>query len=122
MSEQGSGRVRRAEWARRVQGWQESGLTADEYGAQLGVKARTLTYWKWLLRKEAQGEPRVWPRKKKERPSTPTTPETPKFVEIRTGPVDGRITLELRDGRRVLIPDSFDADGLRRLLTVLEGK
>jgi hypothetical protein len=120
MSEPGSGRVRRAEWARRVQGWQESGQTAEQYGAQIGVKARTLTYWKWLLRKEAQGEPRAWPRKQKERALTGNA--APEFVEIRAGSADARFALELRDGRRLLVPDSFDTDGLRRLLAVLEGK
>src|ERR1041385_1881969 len=100
MSDQGSGRVRRAEWAKRDQGGQESGTTAEEDGAQLGVKARTLTYWKWLLRKEAEGAPRVWPRKKRERPLASSASGTPAFVEIRTGSVDARITLELRDGRR----------------------
>jgi transposase len=121
MSDQVAGRTRtrRAEWAKRVQRWQDSGLTAEQFGAEIGVNGRTLTYWKWLLRKEAQGEPGT---------PAPRAPKPPKtvsvgaaFVEVRTSAADSRFALELRDGRRLLVPSEFDADGLRRLLAVLEG-
>src|SRR5688572_27597837 len=42
-------RVAREEWAKRVERWCESGLTAAEFAAELGINARTLTYWKWVL-------------------------------------------------------------------------
>ena len=33
----------------RIRRWQESNLTAKEFAAELGINARTLTYWKWKL-------------------------------------------------------------------------
>jgi hypothetical protein len=43
----------REEWARRVQRWQESGLTAREFATEMGLKATTLTYWKWRLKTDS---------------------------------------------------------------------
>jgi DNA-binding transcriptional regulator YiaG len=40
-----------AEWAKRVERWQDSGLTAKEFAAELNVNAGTLSYWKYKLRK-----------------------------------------------------------------------
>ncbi len=37
------------EWARRVERWKDSGLTAKEFAAESGVKASTLTFWNWKL-------------------------------------------------------------------------
>lgn len=42
-------RSNREEWTKRVQRWQDSGLTAKEYGAETGLNASTLSYWKWRL-------------------------------------------------------------------------
>jgi hypothetical protein len=49
-------RVARKEWAKRVEHWRDSGLSCAEFAAELGVNPRTLTYWKWMLNKEARGE------------------------------------------------------------------
>ena len=111
----GVARVSRAEWAKRVARWAASGLTAEQFGAKHGVNARTLAYWKWVLRKEAEGSS---PRRDKPAEGGPGSPS---FVELRPSARDTRIALELRDGRRLLVPGDFDADGLRRLLDVLEG-
>jgi hypothetical protein len=58
-------RVGREEWAKRVQRWRDSGLTCAEFAAELGINPRTLTYWKWVLEKEARGEKRAWPARKR---------------------------------------------------------
>jgi len=47
-------RSNRAEWAKRVERWQDSGLTAKEYAAETGLNASTLSYWKWRLGAEAK--------------------------------------------------------------------
>ncbi len=42
----------RAEWVKRVERWQDSGLTAKEFAADLAVSPNNLTFWKWQLRRE----------------------------------------------------------------------
>lgn len=44
----------RDEWARRVQRWQDSGLTAREFASETGLKATSLTFWKWPLKKDQE--------------------------------------------------------------------
>lgn len=40
---------RRGEWAERVAGWRQSGLTAKQYASSIGVNAGKLTHWAWRL-------------------------------------------------------------------------
>jgi hypothetical protein len=42
-------RSSRAKWAKRVERWKDSGLTAKEFAAETGVNASTLSYWRWKL-------------------------------------------------------------------------
>lgn len=110
-------RVDRAEWAKRVERWRDSGLTTAEFAAELGVNPRTLTYWAWALKREASGA-------SKQRPVKTMTPAdagapVPGFVEIARSPSPGRFELEVR-GRRLHIPSAFDAQQLRALLEILE--
>lgn len=51
-------RSNRAEWAKRVERWKDSGLTAKEYAAETGLNASTLSYWKWRLGSEAGADAR----------------------------------------------------------------
>jgi hypothetical protein len=124
--EQERTRVTRGEWSKRVERWSDSGLTCKEFAAELGINPRTLTYWKWVLGKEANGAKRALGRQ--DRPSsaprraTKAIPAHTGLLEIQVSPSDARIELELRNGRRVRIPTGFDANGLRELLAVLEGQ
>jgi transposase len=43
-------RANREVWAKRVERWQDSGLTAKEFAAELDVSANSLTFWRWKLR------------------------------------------------------------------------
>ena len=56
MEMQARSRVAREEWAKRVERWRESGLTSAEFAAELGINPRTLTYWKWVLGREARAK------------------------------------------------------------------
>lgn len=47
----------RSTWAKRVERWKDSGLTAREFAAEIGVEPGALTNWKWKLRIE-QGKSR----------------------------------------------------------------
>ncbi len=38
-------RTNREEWKKRVERWQESGLTAEQYASELGINAGTLKFW-----------------------------------------------------------------------------
>jgi hypothetical protein len=126
--EQERARVRREEWAKRVERWGESGLTCAEFAAELGINARTLTYWKWVLGKEARGERRTWPKRQGRSSSAPkaakaTATESSGLIEIQVAsPSDARIELELCGGRRLRIPAGFDAKGLKQLLDLLEAR
>ena len=37
-------------WAKRVERWQRSGLSAREFAARHGLNGRTLAYWGWRVR------------------------------------------------------------------------
>jgi transposase len=70
METQTRSRVAREEWAKRVERWRDSGLKCAEFAAEVGINPRTLTYWKWVLGKEARGEKRAWPSQKPPQTST----------------------------------------------------
>ncbi len=114
MSGEERGRTSRAEWAKRVERWRESGLSAAQFAGEIGINPRTLTYWKWVLGKEARGE----------RPQTQNnrSEATSSFVEVRATPSSAAFELVLGNGRRLQIPAAFDASTLERLLAVLERK
>jgi hypothetical protein len=115
-------RVGREEWAKRVERWRDSGLTTAEFAAEVGINAKTLTYWAWTLKREATGAKRVWPAKKKRSAPAPAA-ASPKvhapFVEVSSQVGQQRFELEVR-GRRLHIPHGFDAQQLSSLLQVLE--
>ena len=83
----------------------------------------SLTYWAWTLKREATGEKRVWPAKKKRPGATPAAASAKvqaPFVEVSSQVgVQPRFELEVR-GRRLHIPHGFDAEQLSSLLHVLE--
>lgn len=111
-------RTRRAEWAKRVERWADSGLTSKEFAAELGINPRSLVFWKWQLKRDGQvgtlaGEQM---RKVPRRRSVAKLP----LVELRPSLSETRIELELGAGRRLKIPAGFDVESLRRLLSVLE--
>lgn len=110
---------RRAEWAERVAGWRQSGLTAKQYASSIGVNAGTLTYWAWRLTQE-QRRRRA---RRRERGGGSTAPAA--LIEVISSANandDDRFEVRLENGRRLHVPRSFDAAVLERLLGVLEGK
>ena len=111
----------RQEWAKRVQRWSDSDLTANEFAAELGINARTLSYWKWKLGKEERGET---PKRARSRQRAPSPPSTT-FVEV-TPPAsvwaDASSSIEVVvDARYVVrVPDAFDPSTLARVLVAIE--
>jgi hypothetical protein len=104
------GRDARATWAKRVERWGASGLSAAEFALEIGVNARTLTYWKWKLGK---AEPRL------------AAPK-PEFVEVVAPafPLTSGDALEvvLVGGVVIRVPARFDAEALRRVVVALEAR
>jgi transposase len=128
--DEGRSRASRAEWEKRVERWQDSGLTAEEFAGELGINARTLSYWKWRLKRDAHGRTSTGPspaprgqvrRQRRGRSEGSVEAPTGSFVEIAASTVDSRFELELGNGRRLRISPDFKAEALTRLLGVLEG-
>ncbi len=117
-------RASRETWAKRVERWKDSGLTAKEFAAELGINAHSLSWWRWRLSSEAG---QLAPAARRRRPhamskAAPTTTSTPPltFVEM-TAPIAAEpLEVVLPSSIRIRVPSSFEASTLGRLLDVLE--
>jgi|SRR5215472_318241 len=113
-------RVSREQWAKRVERWSESGLTAAEFAAEIGVKEATLRHWKWALRRHAT-EPGWEAKAARERRQQ----HRAKFVELVAPPAVPptpveQLELVLRNGLQIRFPALVDSEALRRILDILE--
>lgn len=115
-------------WSKRVARWKESGLTAKEFAADMGIKAKTLQQWSYRLKKLERDKQTE---KQSAEPSIHFVELTEQTVQEadnkRTDPVPARIELEplevvLKDGIRVRVPAHFDTDVLRRVVVAIEGR
>lgn len=108
-------RASRDEWAKRIERWKDSGLTAEQFAAEVGINANTLKFWRYKVGK-ARGQAAVAPSRAhaREAPALPLVEVTP------SGVAESRFEVELAGGRRLSIPAGFDASALERLLVVLE--
>jgi transposase-like protein len=104
-------------WAKRVERWRASGLTAREFAAEIGVNAHTLNHWRWRLGQD-QRAPTARARIPRSREAA--------FVEVIAGgeaaAADELIEIIVRDGMRIRVPVRFDADVLRRVVAVVEAR
>lgn len=112
-------RESREVWTKRVERWRASGLTADEFASEVGIKSNTLRHWSWLLDREKHGS-------RPEPARSARSREVP-FVEVVAPEVPGSpsvepIELVVRDGIRILVPAAFDADALRRVIAAVEAR
>ncbi len=118
-------RASRETWAKRVERWKDSGLTAKEYAAELGVNAHSLSWWRWRLSSEAgQLEPMARRRRRraisKATPAATSTPPPLTFVEMTASIAAEPLEVVLPSSIRIRVPSSFEASTLGRLLDVLE--
>ena len=110
----GAKKVRAAEWAKRVERWQGSGLSAAEFGAREGIPSEQLSWWKWHLgRKTAAAQGSLVRGKMRFVPA--------RIVE-RAAPArsDSRVEVVLTNGRVVRIVGAVDAKVLMDTLQVIE--
>ena len=106
-------RASREEWAKCVERWRESGLSAEQYASELGINAWTLKFWKYQL-----GRPDAKVRFSRDQKCS--AEELP-MVKVRaavTTPSAPHFELELRGGRRLRIPFAFEDGALKRLVRV----
>jgi len=97
----------------------DSGLTAQEFAAEIGVKANTLAHWKWVLTAEMRNDARA----------VSAVPAGTGFVEVvvpvtREKAPPERSSAEplevvLPGGLVVRVPVHFDAASLRRVVDAL---
>lgn len=121
-------RTSRAEWAKRVERWKDSGLTAKEFGAETEVNPSTLSFWSWKLGSE---------QREGHRTSTAPSPQSRKrgaelkpkrnktaarLVEVSTVVTSSPPMLEvlLGSGARVRVPAGFDEATLTRVVRAVE--
>lgn len=114
------------EWAKRVERWASSGLTAREYAAEIGVNHHTLSYWKYRLARRPASRRGAAERKGTGKPGAVKRAATaPTFVELEPSAVlVASDPIELVTARReiVRVPVGFDGDTLKRVLDVLESR
>ena len=109
-------RTSRAEWQKRIERWNDSGLSAEQFAAELGINAGTLRHWKYFLVKQER------------RSAGANSPmvNASALVEVQPSSVAASTVaplpfeLELGAHRKLRIPPQFDAVALERLLAVLE--
>jgi len=113
----------REQWAKRVERWKDSGLTAKEFAAETGINAQSLSWWRWHLSKGAE-EPRPR-RRRRSQGATGEITRSPAlspmtFVEMTAPAALDKLEVVLPSTIRVCVRPGFDAATLGRLLDVLE--
>jgi transposase len=110
-----------AEWAKRVERWHDSGLTAKEFAAEISVNAGTLSQWKYKLRRQAA------PAENTVRPRVPREKLIPpgflRVVPVEAKAVAAATVFEIVLGGRTIVrvPNDFDETALLRLVRALGG-
>lgn len=108
-------RTSRETWAKRVERWKDSGLTAEEFATETGINAHSLGWWKWRLGSEGKKQsPRAHARTRRRREGPLT------FVEMPAAAVSSGFEIVLRSSVTVRVPPAFEREALARLLDVLE--
>lgn len=117
-------RASRAEWIKRVERWKDSGLSAKQFAAEIGVSAQGLTLWRWKLRQsDNRGRSSSVVRGDV---SEPQMDASPKFLQLVAAPdaVSSAIPFEvvLPRGLTLRVPTGFDEPTLLRLVELLGGQ
>jgi hypothetical protein len=104
----------RAEWAKRVERWDRSGLRAEAFAEREGLKVKQLYWWRWKLRSSLPA-------------ATPQRSEAPpvEFLPVRvvgsampTTSAGSPIEIALPNGRVVRVAAGFDPAMLGRVLSI----
>ncbi len=118
-------RSTREEWAARVAKWKESGLSAPAFAAQLGVRPKTLTWWRAnLVRLATAALPkRALARRREARNgSASASVKSLEFVEMKAAIESEPLEVVLPTSVHIRVRRGFDSQTLARLLDVLESR
>jgi len=125
-------------WVKRVERWRDSGLSAKDFAAEIGVNAWTLAHWKWRLGAERRGK--LPPSSKRASPAfvevapvavaqALTAPRARKraaaapSLKEKTAPAAHEpLEVLLLNGLRIRVPVHFEAASLGRVVAVLQGR
>jgi hypothetical protein len=111
-------RATREVWAKRVERWQDSGLSAKEFAAELDVSPNSLTFWKWKLRQPADA-----PRPTRKRAVAKCADAPASFLQLvptrSPQTTSGHFEVVLASGVVVRVPQDFDEPALLRLVRAL---
>jgi hypothetical protein len=107
-------RADRETWAKRVERWRESGLSAAEFAAEIGVTPKSLSWWKWQL-----GKASAAPATKRRRKTAKVAVSPLTFVEMSSPVRSEPIEIVFPSGVRVRVPVSADAAALTRVIQAL---
>jgi len=99
-------------WAKRVERWQSTELTAKEFAAEIGVNDRTLAHWKWILGKQGGARPG---RRGRDRESAVRFTELEPTALVPASPIE----IVVDRGLVIRVDRQFDEDTLRRVLGVV---
>jgi transposase len=98
-----------AQWAERVERWQQSGLTAEHFGRREGFAPQQLRWWKWSLQKRAAaGE------------GASVTSFLPVRVVAAPTAAPSAVEIVLGNGRRVRVLGPVDPDLLAAVIEAAE--
>lgn len=122
------GRESREIWVKRVERWRDSGLSAAEFAAEIGVNVASLRHWSWRLNAErrlpddqqpaAGAAPLTWV----EVAAPASVPAAPAAQSPQSDEKPDRLELVLGGGVIVRVPDRFEPEALRRLLSALDAR
>ena len=107
-------------WAKRIERWKESGLTAGEFASEVGVNVHSLRWWQWRLGAGAKKRMRVQRSTPAKGAASTASPFT--FIEVAAGVRGDPLEVVLATGIAIRVRPAFDAATLTRLLDVLEGR
>jgi transposase-like protein len=117
-------RASRAVWAKRVERWGDSGLSAKQFAAEIGVSQQSLTFWRWKLRRDAsvhaRGETSAPVKPRAGTRSTTTFLQLLPTLTTQSKP-SNLLELVLSNGLAIRIPPEFDEPTLKRLVALLGG-
>jgi transposase len=101
-----------AEWTKRVQRWNKSGQSAEEFAAREGLKKERLVWWRWKLRAEAAAS----------KDAAPLSFLPVQVVEPKASPVlrSALMDIVLPNGRVVRVAPGFDLAALAHVLLIAE--
>ncbi len=131
------GRESREIWEKRVARWRDSGLSAREFAAEVGVNAGTLGWWSSRLRRSEPvevptGQRRTRSGRAEPAASAPSPVASVKWLEVigeeGQSAERGRAAAPMPvfelivAGRTIRVPGGFGAESLRRLIAVVEAR